>query len=1021
MSGPFRQDPPDLKGDDHVLRSRLLILLAARFDARVTTVIGAAGFGKTTLLAQAVEQNRLSARGLDVWVGCTADDRPVSLAESMLVGLGAEPGTTDESAAAQVADAVWALAPTDVCIMLDDAHELYDDPACFDFLSALIKQMPNNAHLLLSSRDSVPLPLSRVRAAGDLLEVDQSLLAFDASEISEFGERFDASLDPESSELRWPALARLSVQSGRDAAAEFVWEEVLTELEPARRDALLRISPFAFIDDELVHAVSDWRGPAVDLVAGLPLIAQSRDHRFRLHALWRPILESKLPQEARDEAARRGAQNLLDRGEFVAAAEAFAAAGDSAGLYETASELCAAPITTQRVGGAHRILRLVEGLNDDDDRIEGLAMVLRGVIQLGGNETGAQATLEEAAKRLRDAGEHLLEIRVLFMASQLSGLIDGLPPAPHLVPRARELAESDDAAVARLGRAMAARFEMYSHLVAGRLDEGFALVEEMQAFGPVRGRMLIDQFAVDAGWPERMDDYGPRAIPETGDVPDLDMAASLALWVRGSVSPELGVSIAENMVGLVAAQKISHQSVLLRGMVAVVACAAGEIETARLNIEQARLLASADFGPRVLGYLDVASAWVAIAEGDEDEAAAIFDRLAEAVPFDGSPPRLFLHSIAPLYILHPAARPLLESLSLGPALQAAIEAAIALVEYRETGNTDLAAATDWSNIDFLRSSLCPPFLAELALAGRQGGQTGAKEVLNVLPDQRTILEQLVAADGKVKEAAIDALNDLPEGPGFELRIRALGEMRIERDGDVVDDSDWLRREKVRLLFAYLLQHPSVARRDLASALWPDQEIDKALANVRANLRFLLRVLEPDRPTGADSWFINTDGRTIELRLDRVRVDVVEFDELVDRGRRADERGVPSEALACYESAIDLYRGDFLEESFQDPWAEFERIRLRSAAALAASRVGELLLARGEPERAIRLATWALEREPLLERAHRGRIRALLAQEDRNAARHAAALLVTQLTEAEMEPEPDTASMLSSLGVSGPEL
>lgn len=998
-------------GDEHVLRSRLLARLADRFDARVTTVVASAGFGKTTLLAQAVEQNRLSARGLDVWLGCSGDDDPDSLAVALLTSMGADTSPHPNGPAAGVADAVWALAPTDVALLLDDAHLVLDDDETTSFLTELIRRLPKNGHLVLSSRDAVTLPMSRLRASGDLIEIDQPALAFDPSEIDEFGQRF-GSLDDDSPSLRWPALARLVAKSGVEAAAEFVWEEVLADVDPAKRVALAELAPFPFVDDDLVAAATDFPGTASALLAGLPLVDHSRAGEHRLHAMWRPILDAAISAEQRNTALKRGADHLLQRSELAAAAEAFALAGDVDGLVRTAVALCARPLTNQSVEEARRVERLIA----DVDAPPALAKAVQAVIELGKSEPTAQRSLEASAAMLAQSGDVALEVQVLFLASQLAGLAEGFPPGPHLLPRAKELAAGSDESVAAIANAMVARYEICERLMAGDVDGAFERVPELGAFGPVRGRMLMEQVIVDAGWPEKVDELGVDGLEQVTQSGDIEMQASYALWVRGVVSPEVGLELAGGMVSLVTNRRLSHQSILLRGIVAIIAVAAGRVDVARAHIDHARRLASPVLGPRLLGYLDVSDACVALHEGDEEEAARIFHDLVDAVPMEGFPPRIYMHALAPLYILVPSTRPLLDTIDIGPSLRAVLDAAKALVEFRETGATDAAAAVQWSTPELLRANIWPAHLVELALAAREGGEPGGEQVLEAISDQRLILEHLVAADGKVKQAAVDALNALPIGPGYTLRVHALGQMALSRDGEEILDPDWHRREKVRLLFAYLLQHPSVSRRDLAAALWPDLEMDKALANVRANLRFLLRAMEPDRPTGTDSWFIDTDGRTIDLRLDRIELDVADFDELIEQGRKADDRGVPSETLDRYERAIDLYRGDYLEESFQDPMAEFERIRVRSAAAIAGARVAELLLARGEPEASIRRATWALEREPLLERAHRARIRALLATDDRIAARRAGLLLVGQLDEIGMEPEHDTRSMLSTLGI-----
>lgn len=68
MWRPFRFAPPDLAGQA-VARQRLLSVLARRWEVRLVTVEANAGFGKPTLLAQALAENALDPKGRDVWLG----------------------------------------------------------------------------------------------------------------------------------------------------------------------------------------------------------------------------------------------------------------------------------------------------------------------------------------------------------------------------------------------------------------------------------------------------------------------------------------------------------------------------------------------------------------------------------------------------------------------------------------------------------------------------------------------------------------------------------------------------------------------------------------------------------------------------------------------------------------------------------------------------------------------------------------------------------------------------------------
>src|SRR6516225_3283220 len=71
--------------DVEILRLRLVRLLEGRWDRPVTLLVAGPGFGKTTVLAQAVRANQVAPRGIDVWVSCQAAyEDPVCFATAIL-------------------------------------------------------------------------------------------------------------------------------------------------------------------------------------------------------------------------------------------------------------------------------------------------------------------------------------------------------------------------------------------------------------------------------------------------------------------------------------------------------------------------------------------------------------------------------------------------------------------------------------------------------------------------------------------------------------------------------------------------------------------------------------------------------------------------------------------------------------------------------------------------------------------------------------------------------------------------
>ncbi len=92
MSQGFRYEPTTAQHRRVVRRSRLTQLLNGRFAHRVTTIVGAAGYGKTTALALAVDSNRLDPLGRDVWITVINDSGPDEFIAGIARVLDAEPG-----------------------------------------------------------------------------------------------------------------------------------------------------------------------------------------------------------------------------------------------------------------------------------------------------------------------------------------------------------------------------------------------------------------------------------------------------------------------------------------------------------------------------------------------------------------------------------------------------------------------------------------------------------------------------------------------------------------------------------------------------------------------------------------------------------------------------------------------------------------------------------------------------------------------------------------------------------------
>jgi DNA-binding SARP family transcriptional activator len=416
------------------------------------------------------------------------------------------------------------------------------------------------------------------------------------------------------------------------------------------------------------------------------------------------------------------------------------------------------------------------------------------------------------------------------------------------------------------------------------------------------------------------------------------------------------------------------------------------------------------------GFLRVAGATLAVGRHDEPRAAVLLAEALGELPITALPAGPYQNVLPMLHLLVPEARAAIAAADFGPALTTIQAAALALTALRERGDAAASAALPWRQVNLLRAHVAPPHLAELAVGALVDGTGVANAALEQLPDPRRELHWVASTHtGAVGELARERLAALPIRPTNVVHVDLLGGPNLYRHDVLVSDGAW-KRERVRQILCFLLAHPVTTRREVTAALWPELDERDAAGNLRTNLTHLQRTLQPDRSREEAPWFVRTSGETLSLCTDGLETDVERFDTLVEEGRRFEDQGVPGSALTRYLDAIDLYRGDYLA-GFDDNWVAYERIRLRSSFVTAATRAGELLLARGEPEQALRLADRVAAVDELAERAHRLRVQCLLAMGDRSAARVSGERLLGLLATADLAPDRETVRLLAPLGLS----
>lgn len=359
-----------------VARPRLLAGLGAALHVPLTVVVAPPGYGKSTLLAAWLDE--LRAGGVAAaWLALDAGDADladflrylVAALRELCPGVGAaslalaEAGVADPSALmVPLINGLAGLAG-DAVLVLDDYHAVAE-PAAHACLAFLVAHMPPRLHLVIAGRSEPPLPLARLRARRDLIELRAADLRFTAEEAAALLARSAgpplSRAEVEALTLRaegWAAGLQLAALALRDApdraalianfggtsapVAEYLLAEALDQLPAPLLDFALRTS---VLDQLCVELCGATLGLAPE-TAGQLLAELYRRSLFlspvdaegawlRYHQLFAQLLRDRLLRTAGPvviAGLRRRAAVWLDRAGLVDDAVAQAlAAGDAA-------------------------------------------------------------------------------------------------------------------------------------------------------------------------------------------------------------------------------------------------------------------------------------------------------------------------------------------------------------------------------------------------------------------------------------------------------------------------------------------------------------------------------------------------------------------------------------------------------------------------------------------------------------------------------------------------------------------
>jgi LuxR family maltose regulon positive regulatory protein len=322
-----------------VERSGLLEQLDAIRTRRLTLISAPAGFGKTTLLADWAAR----AGYPTAWLSLDANDNDpqrflqyvIAAIQSIVPGFGEKLQTAIQRGVVPPPETMLALLVNElatveenILLVLDDYHVIHNE-IVNDGLLFVLDHAPEQIHVAIGTRMDLPIPISRLRVRGQLLEIRASDLRFTSDEAARFLNgpmRLHLSTGQLEALFRrtegWVAglqMAGISLQGRSDTdrfieaftgadryVLDYLLEEVLNSQTTDLHEAIVKLSVLDRFNAPLCEAVTGhWNGQEMlEWLEQANLFLVPLDNRrewYRFHHLFADLLRHRLRQLHADQ------------------------------------------------------------------------------------------------------------------------------------------------------------------------------------------------------------------------------------------------------------------------------------------------------------------------------------------------------------------------------------------------------------------------------------------------------------------------------------------------------------------------------------------------------------------------------------------------------------------------------------------------------------------------------------------------------------------------------------------------
>jgi len=1041
-------------------RPRLLEFLHASVDYKLILLSAAAGYGKTTLLADFAHDTDLPV----CWYALApSDSDPRVFIEHFLASITHRfPDFGEQSRNAlhhtsqfdeermyplvtAIVNEIYQAIPEYFIAVLDDYHLVETSSAINDFMNALLAHTPENCHLVIASR-TVPggLSLVRLTARQQMIGLGTQDMRFNGDEIQALvKQNYDLDLPIEIAEqlaqhsdgwitgiiltaqTMWKQLLAGVVETTGTSGQvyDYLTSEVFALQQPDIQEFLLASSILNELSPNLCDALLGIHNSEemLDLLVDRNLFIvrlEGHDRQYRYHHLFQEFLQARLWNSDPSRFIglhRRAGQLLEEQQAWEEAITHYLKAQDwtDAGrvIEAVAAEMCQ----------SDRWTTLLSWI----DALPGGLLTARPVLRL--HRADVQTELGKRDEALAD----------------------------YERAQADFAAQGDEEGTAR---ALAGQGNVYR--LQGRYQEAIETCEKVLAIESATKNVIASTYRyigicyVHLGQPMHGVRYLNEAMPifQQLESPFYEAYLHLDLGVAYSEAGNLNVSLKHLQEAQRRWKELRNTGELARTLnsLGVNLHYSGEL-TAALETLQEALSTAREAGYRRLeGYALISLGDVHRDLGDATQALEAYEaglRIAESID-EGF---LLVYSLSALGETHrllgqheQATARGRQALELAEQHESPYELGLCLTalginsyewDDRASARQYLSRAQerlqqcgmvrDLARVHFHLAQLA--FLEEdnagmrthldaaLDLAGQLGYDqflvADGKQVIPMLetaasgppPDPRA--QQLLdkvrrLARIKVQPAVSLAVEEVPALPS--LKVYTLGRQQVLVDSQPVPR--WLGAQTQEFFYYFLSRPEGVLKEQIGEVFWPDRSPAKMHSAFHATLFRLRRVLFPD---------------CVILESDRYRLnpeiehwyDVEEFNRLLDEAERLQ---LDSTTAQLYQEAINLYQGDYLAQ-FYSEWCAPERERLRERYLGAVDSLVGIYIRQGKYDQAIPLCQRALSIDPYREAIYRQLMECAALAGDRAAAIRYYQQCVRMLEEdMGVEPMPETQALYEQI-------